>query len=142
MSHVERYNGPLRTAYERLESEVPRENKSNILLMALHFANSTVGTEGLCPTLCVLGAALRPARAIPAPDQGVLARAIDAAMNDVADQADGKSAFAHKYSGLYGEKQTQLDDLQFCASVRVYKESSKTCEAPFKFVSKDGKKSL
>ena len=83
MSHVERYHGPLRTAYKKLATELPTENKCDLLQLAVSATNNTVGPEGLCPTLCVFGSIPRPARKSIAIDQLSRAKAIDNAIKEV-----------------------------------------------------------
>lgn len=50
MSHVERYHGP-RLAYEKLMKDLPRSQPPDVLQMAVHCVNNTMGPEGLCPFL-------------------------------------------------------------------------------------------
>ena len=139
MSHVERYHGPIRTAYERLEMELPSESKDYLLQMAVYGVNSTMGPEGLCPTLCVFGAIPRPARALPAPDQVARAEAIDQTMKDVEkEHARRRLQFGLRYKGPYGKEREDLDQLTFGAQVRVYRDQDKKWEGPFKFISKEG----
>jgi len=139
MSHVERYHGPLRTAYEKLAHDLQGETKDRLLQMAVHCVNNTVGPEGFCPTMCVFGAMPRPARETPAPEQLERAKAIDSAMKAVQkDQAKRRIQFALKYRGPYGKERTDLDCLHFGARVRVFRDTSKTWEGPFKFISKEG----
>jgi len=139
MSHVERYHGPLRAAYEKLKHDLSGESKESLLQMAVHCVNNTVGPEGFCPTMCVFGAMPKPARNTPAPDQLARANAIDEAMKVVQkEQASRRVQFALKYRGPYGKEQTELDNLHYGAPVRVYRDVSKTWEGPFKFVSKEG----
>lgn len=139
MSHVERYHAPLRAAFEKLRMDLPGENNQDILQMAVHSVNNTVGPKGLCPNLCVFGAIPRPARNIPAPQQLAGAQAIDAAMDEVArEQMKRKLAFALKYCGPYGKERSDLDALAFGQPVRVYRQKSKRWEGPFKFISKEG----
>jgi len=139
MSHVERYHGPLRTAYEKLAIDLHGETKDRLLQMAVHCVNNTVGPEGLCPKMCVFGAMPRPARNTPAPDQLKRAEAIDKAAKAVQkEQAKRRVLFALRYRGPYGKERTDLDKLHFGAPVRVFRDTSNTWEGPFKFVSKDG----
>lgn len=82
MSHVERYHGPLRLAYQKIRSELASsESNVDCLQMAVKDVNDTIGPEGLFPTLLVYGAIPRPARNTPAPTQLARARAIDNAMD-------------------------------------------------------------
>ena len=80
MSHAERYHGPLRSAYKKLE---PSESASDLLQAAVKCVNDTVGPEGLCPTLLVFGALPKPARQAPSPTHLQRAAAIDNAMREV-----------------------------------------------------------
>lgn len=139
MSHVERYHGPLRAAFTKLESELPSLSKESNIQMAIYCVNNTVGPEGLCPTLCVFGAIPRPLRQMPAPSQIHRARAIDNAMKEVQKHhAQRKVSFGLKYRGPYRREREDLDKLHIGAPVRVFRETSKTWQGPFKFVSKDG----
>ena len=139
MSVVERYHGPLRIAYQKLRRDLPKDSKTAILQWAVHCVNSTVGPEGICPVLCVFGAMPRPLRASPAPDQIERARAIDNAIDTVTkEHSKRKVAFGLKYRGPYGKESSSLDKLQFGAPVRVFRETSKKWEGPFKFVWKEG----
>lgn len=107
--------------------------------MAVHCVNSTVGPEGLCPTLCVFGALPRPARNTPAPQQLQRAQAIDKSMDAVAaEQGKRKLALARRYRGPFGGERSDLDSLQYGALVRVYRNGSRIWEGPFRFVAKDG----
>ena len=139
MSHVERYHGPLRTAFIKLRNEISFLPKEDILQMAVYCVNNTVGPEGLCPTLCVFGAIPSPARQTPAPTQIERARAIDSAMKELQRyHAQRKVSLGMKYRGPFGKERSDLDNIYFGAPVRVYRETSKTWEGPHKFVSKDG----
>ena len=76
ISHVERYHAPLRVAYEKIRDSLPK-SETDCLQMAVKSVNDTIGPEGLCPTLLVYGAILRPPRRAPADTQMQRARAID-----------------------------------------------------------------
>lgn len=52
--------------------------------MAIHSVNSTVGPEGLCPTLCRFGVMPRPATNTTSVNQIERARAINKAKDEVA----------------------------------------------------------
>ena len=139
MSHVERYHGPLRTAFQKLQAGLPEENSTNLLQMAVHCVNSTVGPEGLCPCLCVFGAIPSPIRHVPAPSQVSRAQAIDIAMNEVQrHHAKTKVQFALRYRGPFGKERDDLDKLPFGSQVLVYRETTSKWEGPFKFIFKDG----
>lgn len=86
MSHVERYHAPQRIAFERISKDLPDERPHDVLQMALHCVSSTVGPEGLCPTLCVFGAIPRPARHTASPTQLARAAAIDVALEAVSKE--------------------------------------------------------
>jgi Reverse transcriptase (RNA-dependent DNA polymerase) len=139
MTHVERYHGPLRDAYEKLAAMLSQESKENLLAMAVSCVNNTTGPEGLCPTLCVFGAIPRPARVIPAPTQLARAKAIDAAMDSVEKyHAKAKIAFGLRYKGPFGRERHDLEKLSYGARVRVFREGTKRWDGPYKFVSIDG----
>lgn len=138
MSHVERYHAPLRKAFQKLEADLPKEKAADILQMAVHCVNSTIGPEGLCPTLCVFGAIPKPARNCPAPQQIERARAIDDAIREVErEQTKRKVTFGLRYRGPYGKERSDLDNLHFGAPVRVYRPKTDIWEGPFKFIWKD-----
>ena len=102
MSHVERYHGPLRTAYEKLAQDLPKKNANLLLQHAVYAVKSTIGPEGLCPVLCVFGAIPRPVRNTIAPEQLKRAKAIDEAMKCVEKfHARQKINFALRYRGSY-----------------------------------------
>ena len=104
MSHVERYHGPLRTAYQKLKTALPKENKVDLLQMAIYSVNNTVGPEGLCPTLCVFGTIPKPDRTTEAKSQIERARDIDESMKAVDKyHSEQKIRFASKYKGPYGK---------------------------------------
>ena len=139
MSHVERYHGPLRHAYLKLEASLPKSSAADLLQTAVFCVNSTVGPEGLCPMLCVFGAMPHPARGKSAPEQIERAKAIDAAMKEVErDHAKRKLSFAARYRGPYGKESCELDELHFGAPILVYRKTSSTWEGPFRFISKEG----
>lgn len=139
MSHVERYHGPLRAAYEKLQTSLPSENSTDLLQMAVFAVNSTIGPEGLCPCLCVFGAIPSPLRHVPAPTQMARAEAIDEAVSAVQKHhARAKVQFALKYRGPFGKEHGDLDSMQFGAKVLVYRETTSKWEGPFKFIFKDG----
>jgi hypothetical protein len=139
MTHVERYHGPLRAAFEKLCTSLQSESKEDLLQLAVSCVNNTTGPEGLCPTLCVFGALPRPARVIPAPTQLLRAKAIDEAMNAVSSaQAKAKIAFGLRYKGPYGGERSDLSSLVFGSPVRVYRTGTNLWDGPFKFVSIDG----
>lgn len=138
MSHVERYHGPLRSAYEKLMKDLPKSQPADILQMAVHCVNNTMGPEGLCPSLCVFGALPRPARSIPAPTQLVRAKAMDEAMDLIAkEQAKRKLTFGLKYRGPFGKERKDLDNLRFGSPILIFRQKSGKWEGPFKFVSKE-----
>lgn len=138
MSHIERYHGPLRVAYEKLATELKGERKDDLLKMAVSATNNTTGPEGLCPTLYVFGAIPRPARTSIAPDQLTRARAIDAAMKEVQQYHTRKKIpFAKSFKGPYGKEQMELDCLKLGDKVMVFRKTSNLWEGPFKFISKE-----
>ena len=139
MSHVERYHGPLRVTYKKLESDLKGEPKADILQMAVHCVNATTGPEGICPTMCVFGSIPRPLRKTTTPDQLTRSRAIDKAMEVVQrEQTKRRVSFGLGYRGPYGKERLDLDQLQFGAPVRVFRETTKKWEGPYKFVNKFG----
>lgn len=139
MSHVERYHGPLRLAYQKLKADLPSESPTDLLQLALHCLNSTTGPEGLCPSLCVFGTIQKPLRPSPAPEQLERARCIDNTMKLVEkEQAERKIKFGLSFRGPYGRERFDLDALKFGDPVRVYRKSSDAWECPFRFISKEG----
>ncbi len=84
MSHVERYHGPLRIAYMKIKSSLPRSRPLEILQLAVKAVNDMTGPEGLCSTLLAFGAIPKPVRPGFSPNQVERARAIDSAMKEVA----------------------------------------------------------
>lgn len=60
---VERYQAPLRAAYEILRADFDRKTSDDeCLRMAVYSVNATVGPEGLCPIILVFCVMPRPAR--------------------------------------------------------------------------------
>lgn len=139
---VERYHAPLRAAYEKLRSDLPRENSDeDCLQMAVYAVNNTVGPEGLCPTLLVFGAIPRPIRTKPSPSQIERASAIDAAMQEVEqEQARQRIRFGlnHPTGSKGGEDKNGLRQLPAGSKVLVFRKTTQKWEGPFLFVSEDG----
>lgn len=99
--------------------------------------NCTVGAEGLCPALVVLGTLPRQARATPTPTKLGRDRMIKFAMNEVKkEQARKRTSFGLRHKGLQkGAESSQV----FCqlpagATVLVYSFKSKAWKATFKSV--------
>lgn len=81
---VEQYHAPLQAAYSNIRSELAREaTNSDCLRMAVFAVIPTVGPEGLCPMLLVLGTITRPARTRSSLSQVGRARTIESAMSEV-----------------------------------------------------------
>ena len=105
LSHVERYHGPLRLVYEKLESQVLDASKDEHLQMAVSCMNNTMGPEGLCPTLCVFGVMPKQVRYTVSPTHLQRARAIDSAVRELEKiYAKRKLKFALKYRGPFGNE--------------------------------------
>lgn len=51
----ERYHGPLRRIFQKIKKDTPKVSDSYALRLAVHAMNSTMGPEGLTPTLLVFG---------------------------------------------------------------------------------------
>lgn len=67
---VERYHAPLRSAYNLIRADSPRDiSDADCLKKAVFAVNCTVGPEGLCPVLLVFGSVPRPVRTKDAPTQ-------------------------------------------------------------------------
>lgn len=133
MSHVERYHGPLRTAFLKIRDALSTSDSDNeCLQMAVKAVNDTVGPEGLCPTLLVFGALPRPARNIPSPTQLGRSQAIEKAIKAVEkEQVKRKIAFGRAQEQAAGKK---LECLPLGAKVRVYRKDRKKWEGPFQMV--------
>jgi hypothetical protein len=84
MSHVERYHGPLRSAFTRIRADLPGSvPDEEVLQSAVNVVNDTIGPEGLTPFLLVYGSITRRAQSIPADTQLQRARAVKKARKDV-----------------------------------------------------------
>lgn len=98
VTHVEGYHGLEHTAFEMLERFLPNRESAELLQMAVHCVNSTVGPEELCPTLCVFLAVPRPACSVSAPDQLARAEASAAALDATPKNlTQRRNAFVRKY---------------------------------------------
>jgi hypothetical protein len=82
MKHVERYHGPLRVAYNRLNLDDPTLSVEDILALAVKCVDDTCNLEVLTPTFLGFGSIPRP-RTTPAETQICRARAIEAARNEI-----------------------------------------------------------
>ena len=142
MTHVERYHAPLRSAYLKIRSDLPRtESDADCLQMAVKSVNDTVGPEGLCPTLLVYGSIPRPARQTPADTQLARAHAMDKARDEVLKEMSKKKvAFGLRTSGLpvSNEQEQELIKLPAGSPVLIYRNADKKWEGPFPFISIDG----
>ena len=139
ISHVERYHSPLRAAFNKIRSDLPRsEFDKECLEMAIKSVNDTIGPEGLCPTLLVYGAIPRISNRQPAETQLARAAAIDTAMDLVRkEQAKRRLAFGlRKLTGPYPvESSTNLYLLPAGAPVLVFRTSTNKSEGPSQFFS-------
>jgi hypothetical protein len=55
----ERYHGPLRRVYQKIEHEFPHVGPALLLRIAVKAINDAMGTNGLVPSLLVFGAVPR-----------------------------------------------------------------------------------
>lgn len=53
MRHAKSYHGPLRSAYLKIKSDLPKMSHRELLQMAVKAVNDTTGPEALCPTQLV-----------------------------------------------------------------------------------------
>lgn len=83
MSHIERYNAPLRAVYDYLRMELRNETPEDLIEMDFHCLNSTASGEDHCPTLSVFRAMSQTARNTPAPQQLEPTKAFKIAMEEV-----------------------------------------------------------
>lgn len=138
MSHVERYHAPLRAAYNKIRTDLPKtETDKDCLQMAVKSVNDTIGPEGLCPTLLVFGAIPRLASRQPATSQLARAKAIDKAMDAVhKEQCKRKVAFGLKKicHPIGNESSEKLRQLPAGSPVLVYRNKTKGWEGPFTFI--------
>jgi hypothetical protein len=66
----ERYHGPLRRVYVKIEHEFPHVGPALLLRIAVKTINDAMGTDGLVPSLLVFGAVPRfPPMSIDLPKQ-------------------------------------------------------------------------
>lgn len=77
----ERYHAPLRQAFNTIREPFDRREASDYecLHMAFYANNATIGPEGLCPMLLVVGAFTRPLRTSTSPNQLSRQKTIDEA---------------------------------------------------------------
>ena len=109
--------------------------------MAVKYNNDTVGPEGLCPTLLVLGSIPRLPLHVPAETQIQRAIAIDAATDAAMKElAKRKISFGIRNTGSpkMKEQEEELTRLPAGAPVLIYRDTSKVCKGPFLFISIDG----
>jgi hypothetical protein len=82
MSHVERYHGPLRAAFDRIRN-VENLLDEEALEKAVKAVNDRVNPEGLIPTLLVYGSYPRNITNFPAESQVERMRPIEEAQKDI-----------------------------------------------------------
>ena len=125
----------------KIRAELNRKtNDADCLQMAVFPVNSTIGPEGLCPTLLVFGVIPRPARNTPSLTKIERARAIDSAMGVVSqEQARRRVDFGLRHGGGPNAKEdwNNLEQLPCGAKVAIYRTTSKSWEGPLKFISID-----
>lgn len=84
MSHMERYRGPLRTAYLKIRKILPRnESDADCLQIVVKIVNDGICPEGLFPAIPVFGAVPRPAVRTPVTTQLEYQTAIEKAIEEV-----------------------------------------------------------
>lgn len=98
---VERYHAPLRATYEKIRKAISRDHTDlECLKMAVFVINPTIGPEGLCPVLLVLGVIPQTARNTPSVTQLERAAIIDKGMDEVTKlYARMQLAFGLKHTG-------------------------------------------
>lgn len=78
MSHVERYNASLRSAYRKIRYSLPKsETRTDCFKMAFKAVNDFIGPAGLCPTTLVYVTFPKPARAHQAETQKERSSAVE-----------------------------------------------------------------
>lgn len=136
---VERYHGPLRAAFERIWDDMDGcLTEADCLRMAIFSVNSTIGPEGLCPTLLVFGLIPRPARKVPSHTQIMRASAIEGGMQAAEKiQAKARIQFGLRHTGgpKGDEASTRLRQLPAGSPVLVYRTTTRKWEGPFIFIS-------
>lgn len=81
---LERYNAPLRAAFEKIRMDVDNSiSKTELLRMEVLPTNCAVGLEGLCPIFLVFGAIPRPARITKSPYKLERAQEIESSVVEV-----------------------------------------------------------
>ena len=114
--------------------------------MSVKSVDDKMGPEGVCPALLVYRTIPRPARKIPSESQLTRARAIDRAMKLVKkEQAKRRTAFRlRKYNkSPKGKEHSQkLRSFPAGSDVRVYRDTTKKWEGPFKFIEISGETAL
>jgi hypothetical protein len=76
----ERYHGPLRRVYQKIEHELPHVGLALLLRIAVKAIHDTMGTNGLVSSLLVFGVVPRfPPMSIDLPKQGDRMAALAAA---------------------------------------------------------------
>jgi hypothetical protein len=69
MSNVERYQGPIRSAFSRILADLPGSVSDEVLQSSVKVVYVTLAPEGFTQSLLVYGSFPRPARNIPADTQ-------------------------------------------------------------------------
>lgn len=112
LSRVENYHGTTCTAYHKSSTDLVGETLRDLLQMAVNAVNNTMGSEVVCPTVCLFGEIQRPARnPFPVP-QAEKAKAINQSINDVQKNHDRPKVISGlRYKGPIGKKQNELDKL-------------------------------
>jgi hypothetical protein len=83
-SVLDRYHGPLRRVYQKIEHEFPHVGLRLLLRIAVKAINDTMGTNGLVPSLLVFGVVPRfPPMSIDLPKQRDLMAALAAAQMEM-----------------------------------------------------------
>lgn len=127
LSHVERYNAPRRSAFQKLRDHFgSTHQREGVLFLAVKAGNDTVGTEGLCPTLLVFGALPRPTKSWPSPTQIERGRAVSKATKEVEKAPTSRNVqFALRYKGPFGNESNDLYLLPHGSDVLIFRDKER-----------------